>query len=198
MCLAWRGLRVFWKLFPLDRASAPRSILAVEQWCIWRDLEFLKRRYFYGMPYALDEISVHVTASGECPTIHLEEYTWNVLLYNTRAAAYFLLLLLLKWAGIAQSLWCLTTDWTTGVRSPAETKKNSSNLSVQTSSEAHTASCTMDTGWPFAGGKERSGSDADDSSHAVLKSRISTSYIPSPLWLLNGGTALYFPLFYYY
>jgi hypothetical protein len=47
------------------------------------------------MPYALDEISVHVTASGECPTINLEEYTRNVLLYNTIAATYLLLLLLL-------------------------------------------------------------------------------------------------------
>jgi hypothetical protein len=40
---------------------------------------------------------------------------------------------------IALSLYCLATDWTTGVRSSAETKDFSSSLFVQTSSEAHPA-----------------------------------------------------------
>jgi hypothetical protein len=39
----------------------------------------------------------------------------------------------------------MTTDWTNGVRSPAEAKDFSSNLCVQTSSEAHPASCAMGT-----------------------------------------------------
>jgi hypothetical protein len=42
-------------------------------------------------------------------------------------------------AGVAQSV-CLTTEWTTGVRSPAEAKDFSSSLCVQTSSEAHPTS----------------------------------------------------------
>jgi hypothetical protein len=40
---------------------------------------------------------------------------------------------------------CLTTD-STGVRSPAETKDFFSDLCVQTSSEAHPASCPVGTG----------------------------------------------------
>jgi hypothetical protein len=48
-------------------------------------------------------------------------------------------------AGVAQSVQCLTTDWTTGVRSLAETKEFSSSLFVQTSSEAYPVSCTMGT-----------------------------------------------------
>jgi hypothetical protein len=39
----------------------------------------------------------------------------------------------------------------------------STNLCVQTSSEAHPASCTMGTGGPFPGGKARLGRDADHS-----------------------------------
>jgi hypothetical protein len=40
----------------------------------------------------------------------------------------------------------LTTNWTTGVRSPAEAKDRSSILCVQTGSEAHPASNSMGTG----------------------------------------------------
>jgi hypothetical protein len=45
-------------------------------------------------------------------------------------------------AGVAQSAQCLTTDWTTGVRSLAETKEFSSS---QTSFEAYPVSCIMGT-----------------------------------------------------
>jgi hypothetical protein len=48
--------------------------------------------------------------------------------------------------GIAHSVLCLTTYWTTGVRSPAETKDFSSGLHVQTGSGAHSVSCPMVTG----------------------------------------------------
>jgi hypothetical protein len=65
--------------------------------------------------------------------------------------------------GVAQSVQCLTTDWTTGVRSLAEAKDFSCILCVQTGSGAHPASCTMDTGGPFPGGKARPGRDADHS-----------------------------------
>jgi hypothetical protein len=54
-------------------------------------------------------------------------------------------------------------DRTIGVRSPAEAKDISSSLCVQTSSEAHPASCTMGTGGPFPGGKARPRRDADHS-----------------------------------
>jgi hypothetical protein len=47
------------------------------------------------------------------------------------------------------------------VLSPAVAKDFSSNLCVQTGSEAHLASCTMGTGSPFPGGKARPGRDAD-------------------------------------
>jgi hypothetical protein len=46
-------------------------------------------------------------------------------------------------------------DRAIGVRSPAE--DISSNLCVQTSSEAHPASCTMDNGGPFPGAKRGRG-----------------------------------------
>jgi hypothetical protein len=65
--------------------------------------------------------------------------------------------------GFAHSVQCLTTDWTTGVRSPAKAKDISSSLYVQTSSDAHPASCTMGTEGPFPGGKARPGRNADHS-----------------------------------
>jgi hypothetical protein len=46
-----------------------------------------------------------------------------------------------------------TGDRVIGVRSPAGAKDFSSNLCVQTGSEAHPASCTMGTGGPFPGAK---------------------------------------------
>jgi hypothetical protein len=52
-------------------------------------------------------------------------------------------------------------DRAIGVRSLAEAEDFSSNLCVQTSSEAHPVSCTMGTGGPLSGGKARPGRDAD-------------------------------------
>jgi hypothetical protein len=61
---------------------------------------------------------------------------------------------------------CLATGWTTG-RSrfdPRHRRKDfSSNLCVQTGSEAHPASCPVGTGSPFPGAKARPGRDADHS-----------------------------------
>jgi hypothetical protein len=59
-------------------------------------------------------------------------------------------------AGVAQSVQCLTTDWTARVRTPTEAEDFSSNLCVRTGSGAHPASCTVGTG-----GKARPGRDAD-------------------------------------
>jgi hypothetical protein len=46
---------------------------------------------------------------------------------------------------VAQSVQCLTTDWTAGVLSPTEAEDFSSNLCVQTGSGAHPTSYTMGT-----------------------------------------------------
>jgi hypothetical protein len=66
-------------------------------------------------------------------------------------------------AGVAQAVLCLTTHWTTRVRSPTEAEDFSSSPCVQTGSGAHPASCSMGTGGPFPGGKARPGRDADHS-----------------------------------
>jgi hypothetical protein len=60
---------------------------------------------------------------------------------------------------VAQSVQCLTTDWTAGVRYPAGAEDFSSNLCVQTGSGAH----PVGTGGSFAGGKARPGRDANHS-----------------------------------
>jgi hypothetical protein len=54
-------------------------------------------------------------------------------------------------------------DRAIGVRFSAEAKDFSSDVCVQTGSEAHPASCPMGTGGPFPGGKARPGRDADHS-----------------------------------
>jgi hypothetical protein len=48
-------------------------------------------------------------------------------------------------------------DRAIGVPSPAGAKDSSSNLCVQTGSEAHPASCTMGTGGPFPEAKRGRG-----------------------------------------
>jgi hypothetical protein len=76
---------------------------------------------------------------------------------------------------VAQSLQCLITDWTTGVRSPTEAEDLSSNLCVRTGSGAHPASCTVGTG-----GKGGPGRDTDHSPPSSIKVRTSWSYTCSP------------------
>jgi hypothetical protein len=62
---------------------------------------------------------------------------------------------------VAQSVQCLTTDRTAGVRSPTEPEDFSSSLCVQTGSGAHPGSCTVGTGGSLSGGKAGPGRDAD-------------------------------------
>jgi hypothetical protein len=98
-------------------------------------------------------------------------------------------------AGIAQSVQCLTTDWTTGVQSPTEAEDFSSSLCVQTGSGAHPASCTMGTGGPFPRGKVWLGRDADHSppSSAEVNSEYEL-YLLSlqvPPWRIVGSLYLY-------
>jgi hypothetical protein len=64
---------------------------------------------------------------------------------------------------VAQAVYCLTTGWMIGVRSPTGAEDFSSSLCVQTGSEVHPAPYPMGTGGPFPGGKARPGSDGDHS-----------------------------------
>jgi hypothetical protein len=77
-----------------------------------------------------------------------------------------------------------------GVRSPAGAKDFSSNLCVQTGSEAHPASCTMGTGVPFPGAKHGRGVTLTTHPHLVPMLRNSRSYIsslpPAPQWRVAG------------
>jgi hypothetical protein len=64
---------------------------------------------------------------------------------------------------VAQSVQCLTTDWTVGFRSPKRAEDFSSNPCVQTGSGAHPASYRMGAEGYFPGGKAQPGRDADHS-----------------------------------
>jgi hypothetical protein len=123
--------------------------------------------------------------------------TSHVLIFyvsnNVGDALCIVIKLLNWWAGVAQSIPCLTTDWSTRIWSLAEAKDFSSSLCVQTSSEAHPASYPMGTGGSFSESKERPGRDADHSHHLVLRSRMRTNYTSCSPWHLHGssGTALH-------
>jgi hypothetical protein len=86
----------------------------------------------------------------------------------------------------ARSVHCLTTEWTTGFRSPAEAKNFSSSFCVQTSSEAHPASYPMSTEGPCSEGKARPRRDADHSPPSSAEVKNEELY-PSPPWRLHGG-----------
>jgi hypothetical protein len=70
-------------------------------------------------------------------------------------------------------------DWAIEVRSPAEAKDFSSSLCVETSSEAHPASCSVGAGGPFPGANARPGRDADYSPYLVPRS-VNMNYYLSP------------------
>jgi hypothetical protein len=99
---------------------------------------------------------------------------------------------------VAQSVQWLTTDWTSGVRSPTEAEDFSSNLCVQTGSRAHPASCTVGTGGSFPGVK--GGRGVTLTTHPLLvprlrKSRSCTSCHPNaPLWSVTGPLYLFYLL----
>jgi hypothetical protein len=94
------------------------------------------------------------------------------------------------------SKYCLTTEWTSGVRSPAKTKDFSSSLCVQTSWGPPSLLSNGYRG-SFLGGKERPGRDADHSPRLVPRSRMSRSYTPLPLSTCMACTGqLYFYFFF--
>jgi hypothetical protein len=71
-------------------------------------------------------------------------------------------------AGVAQSVWCLDTDWTTGQSGfdPRQRRKYFfSNLCVQTGSGAHPASCPVGNGVPSSGVKR--GRDVTLTTHPI-------------------------------
>jgi hypothetical protein len=82
---------------------------------------------------------------------------------------------------VAPTVYCLTTDWTTRVRSPAEAKDSLSSLFVQTSSEAHPAFCPVGAGGPFIGIKRGRVVTLITYLHLVQRARMSRSYISFPL-----------------
>jgi hypothetical protein len=82
---------------------------------------------------------------------------------------------------------CLTTDWTTGVRSPAGEKDFSSSLCAQTSSEAHPTSYPMGTGGRSPVVERGRGVTLTTQPHLVQGSRMRA--IPfTPPWRLHGGS----------
>jgi hypothetical protein len=83
-------------------------------------------------------------------------------------------------------------DRAIGVRSPAVAKDFSSNLCVQTGSEANPASCTIGTGGSFPGAKRDQGVTLTTHPHLVPRSRMSTNYTSSPpsATMTCSGTSL--------
>jgi hypothetical protein len=78
------------------------------------------------------------------PLVHLLPYPFLILMLTPLTA------------GVAQSVYCLTTDWKTGRPSfdlRQRRKDFSSSLCVQTGSGPHPSSCPMDTGVLSPGGK---------------------------------------------
>jgi hypothetical protein len=83
-------------------------------------------------------------------------------------------------------------DQAIGVWSPPGAKDFSSNLCVQTGSEAHPVSCTMGTGSPFPGVKHGRGMTLTTHLHLVPRSRMSRSYTSSPTSTTMACKLLYF------
>jgi hypothetical protein len=83
-------------------------------------------------------------------------------------------------------------------RSPAVAKGFSSNLCVQTGSEAHPASCPMDNGGHCPRVKARPERDADHSLHLVPSSRMSRNdnpLHPNASMACSGTSFLYLLLY---
>jgi hypothetical protein len=81
---------------------------------------------------------------------------------------------------------CLTTDWTTGIRSPAGAVDLSCSLCVQSSCEAHPSSYPMVRGVVFSGVKRGRGVTLTMRPHIVLRSRMSRGCTSCHPWRLHG------------
>jgi hypothetical protein len=94
--------------------------------------------------------------------------------------------------GVAQSLY-LTTHWTKGVRSLAESRDISSSLCVQTGSWGPPSHLSNGYRGPLLGGKARPGCDADHSPPVGPRLRMNRSFSPlEPAWC-KGTAFTYFP-----
>jgi hypothetical protein len=113
-----------------------------------------------------------------------------------RSSIYYFTYIQFSGAEVAQSAQCLTTDWTTGVRSPAEAKDVSSSLCVQTCP----ASYLMGTMGHFPGSKAWPGSEADHSpsSSAEIENEQELYFLSPfvPAW--RSGVAFLFFFTYTY
>jgi hypothetical protein len=93
---------------------------------------------------------------------------------------------------VCQSLLCLITEWTAGVRSSAGAEDFSSSPCVQTGSGAHPASCTVGTGGLFLGANR--GRVVTLTTHPHLVSRSGMRRSPqAPPWKVAGQ--LYYTLY---
>jgi hypothetical protein len=90
---------------------------------------------------------------------------------------------------LAQTVQCLTMDWTTGIQFPKEAENFSSSLCIQTDSGAHPAFCMMGMRGPFLRDKVQLGCDFDHPPPSNAK--VNTSSPPQvPAWC--SGTTLPF------
>jgi hypothetical protein len=83
-------------------------------------------------------------------------------------------------AEVAQSVQWLTTDWTTGIRSPTEVEDFPSSLCVRTGSGSHSASCPMGTAVLSPGVKRGRGVTLTTHPYPVPRLSMSMSYTSSP------------------
>jgi hypothetical protein len=113
-----------------------------------------------------------------------------VLTLQPMSLSFFLILS----SRVSQSVQYVTTDGTTGVRSPVEAKDFSSSLCDQTSPEAHPASYPMGTSGPFPGVNRGRAVTLTTYYHLLPRSRMSRSYIPSLLsdYMACSVTVLFF------
>jgi hypothetical protein len=140
-------------------------------------------------PCTRHQTSVH-TYTLNINVTHYACRLWTALrLPQQRGSGNYLKFMPSTWAGLARSVQCLTTGWTTG-RSrfdPRHRRKDFSfSLCVQTGSEAHPASCTMGPGGPFPGVKRGWGVTLTTHPHLVRRSRMSRSYTSFPPKRLSG------------
>jgi hypothetical protein len=90
--------------------------------------------------------------------------------------------------GVAKSVQCLTTDWTTEVQATAEAKDFSCSLCVHASSETHPSSHPMGTEIPVPGVKHGREMMLTIHRRLVSTSGISRSFHSSPPCRLHSSS----------
>jgi hypothetical protein len=132
--------------------------------------------------YSANELSSTVTEYNFFPTkSNFQKFTFIQLQHE-------------EGAGEAQSLQCMTTDWTSGVLSSAEANDSSSILCDHTSSEAHPAPFQMGIGGHFSEGQRGRSVRLTNRSHLLSRSRMSVRYTSSLSRRLHGDSETAFTL----